>query len=119
MIAEKNIRETILNIVERIVRDYQPEKVILFGSFAYGAPGEDSDVDLLIVKDTDKSPLERWMEVKKILRGTARELPVSPLVYTKNEIEERKGMKDFFIEEIFEKGIELAKKHKIPAGAMP
>ena len=91
-------------IVEKITREYQPKKVILFGSYAYGEPAEDSDVDILIIKDTDKKPIDRWIEVKRILRDVSKNTPVSPFVYTEKEIAARRTIKDFFIEEIFEKG---------------
>ena len=97
-------REKISKVVDRIILEYKPIKVILFGSYAYGSPTEDSDVDLLIIKDTDKRPIERWVEVKKLLRGVAKTLPISPLVYTQKEVEERTAIKDFFLEEIFDKG---------------
>lgn len=97
-------REIILKMVEKIIREYQPKKVILFGSYAYGEITEDSDVDFLIIKNTDERPIDRWMAVKKLLRDTARALPVSPLVYTEKELKERIAVKDFFVEEIFEKG---------------
>lgn len=99
-----NTRAIIREIAHKIVTEYKPKKVILFGSYAYGEPTEDSDVDLLIIKNTDKKPLDRWIEVKKILRHSARTIAISPLVYTEKEIEERNAVKDFFIEEIFDKG---------------
>ena len=99
-----NAREIILKMVEKIIKEYQPKKVILFGSYAYGEPTEESDIDLLIIKDTDKRPIDRWVEVKRVLRDTARTLPVSPLVYTEKEIEERMAIKDFFLKEILETG---------------
>ena len=104
MIGDEESRQIILGMAEKIIREYQPKKIILFGSYAYGEPTEDSDVDLLIIKNTDKRPIDRWIEVKKLLRDAARRLPVSPLVYTEEEIEEGNAIKDFFIEEIFEKG---------------
>lgn len=101
---EKNIKKIINNILDNLIKAYQPKKVILFGSYAYGNPTEDSDVDLLIIKDTDKRPLDRWIELKKILRDVSKTIPVSPLVYTEKEIEDRIAMNDFFIEEVMEKG---------------
>lgn len=92
------------DILQKIVAGYSPQKVILFGSYAYGQPDEDSDIDLLIVKDTGKRPLERWMEVKRLLRDRNRTVSVSPLVYTPRELEERLAIKDFFIQEVLEKG---------------
>ena len=97
-------KKIIAEITDKILKDYQPKKVILFGSYAYGEPTEDSDVDLLIIKNTDKRPIDRWMEVKRLLRETSRTVPISPLVYTEKEIEQRIAIKDFFIEEIFNKG---------------
>ena len=104
MTNNTRLRKIITKIVDRILRGYKPKKVILFGSYAYGEPTEDSDIDLLIIKNTDKRPIDRWIEVKRLLRDISRTVPVSPLVYTEKEIEERIAIKDFFIEEIFEKG---------------
>jgi uncharacterized protein len=97
-------REMIKNIVQKLITGYKPEKIILFGSHAYGAPREDSDIDLLIIKETDKPSLDRWVEVKRLLRDRTRTVSVSPLVYTAGELEERLGIKDFFLEEVLEKG---------------
>jgi predicted nucleotidyltransferase len=104
MTNDTGARKIINDILDRILKGYKPKKVILFGSYAYGEPTEDSDIDLLIIKNTDKRPIDRWVEVKRILRDSSRMLPVSPLVYTEKEIEERMAIKDFFVEEIFEKG---------------
>ena len=41
--------QTIQDLCNRIVQDFQPERIILFGSYAYGNPTPDSDVDLLVV----------------------------------------------------------------------
>lgn len=98
------MEEIILKIVNEIKEKYQPIKIILYGSYSYGTPTPDSDIDLLIIKDTNKRHIDRWVELKKILRNVAPKTPVSPLVYNPKEIEERLTIKDFFIEEIFEKG---------------
>jgi len=97
-------REMIQDIVQKIVAGYSPQRIILFGSYAYGEPDEDSDIDLLIIKDTNKRPIERWMEVKRLLRDRSRTVSVSPLVYTSRELEARLALKDFFIQEVLEKG---------------
>ena len=102
-----NVRKIIPIIVEKIKADYNPQKIILFGSYASGNPDEDSDIDLLIVKNSDERPVDRWIKVRKLLRDTVKNIPVSPLVYTESEIEERKAVKDYFISEILEKGIVL------------
>jgi predicted nucleotidyltransferase len=104
MTTNTSFRKIITEIMDRILKGYKPNKVILFGSYAYGEPTEDSDIDLLIIKNTDKRPIDRWVEVKRLLRDDSRTLPVSPLVYTEKEIEERIAIKDFFVEEILGKG---------------
>lgn len=104
MIADLYIQEEISKIVEKLVKFYQPTKVVLFGSYVYGKPTEDSDIDLLIIKDTNKRPIDRWVEVKKILRDPNRKIPISPLVYSEKEIQERTAIKDFFLQEILENG---------------
>jgi len=102
--GDKREEALIAQLIAKIVREYKPQKIVLFGSYAYGEPDEDSDIDLLIVKDTDKRPIERWMEVKRLLRDRNRRISVSPLVYTPKELEERLAIKDFFIQEVLEKG---------------
>ena len=98
------IQHLIEDILRKIVAGYSPQKVILFGSYAYGQPDENSDIDLLIIKETRKRPIERWMEVKRLVRDRNRTVSISPLVYTPRELEERLAIKDFFIQEVLEKG---------------
>jgi len=100
----KEVEKFIKEIVKKIVKEYNPKKVILFGSYAYGNPTSDSDLDLFIIKNTNKRPIDRWIEVKRILRERQRMLSISPFVYTEKEVEERLSIKDFFIEEIFKNG---------------
>jgi len=107
MTSQADISEALQDIVRKLVEGYSPQKVILFGSHARGDASEDSDIDLLIIKDTEKPPAERWQAVKRLLRERGRRIPVSPLVYTSEEIAHRIAMKDFFIMEILEKGIVL------------
>jgi predicted nucleotidyltransferase len=49
------IQDNLREITDKIVGKYQPRMIVLFGSYAWGEPGPDSDVDLLIVKDTDNT----------------------------------------------------------------
>lgn len=55
MAGNKECKEIIIKMVEKIIREYQPKKVVLFGSYAYGKPTEESDADLLIIKNTNTS----------------------------------------------------------------
>jgi predicted nucleotidyltransferase len=51
------------------VKNVHPDKVILFGSYANGNPGEDSDLDLLVIKDMPQKRIQRGCEIRKYLRG--------------------------------------------------
>lgn len=62
MSVEKKIKE----ITNKIVREFDPEKVILFGSYAWGKPGPDSDVDLFVVKETSDPSLKRIEKLDRI-----------------------------------------------------
>lgn len=98
MIPQEKINE----VVERIVKNVKPEKVILFGSYAYGEPDEDSDLDILVIKESVLPRYERVREVKKYLRGI--KIPVDLIVYTPEEIDEWRGVKNSFINEVMERG---------------
>ena len=97
-------RKVIQSIMQRLVAEYAPQKVFLFGSHAYGEPGPDSDIDLLIIKETTERFIDRWATVQRILTGTHRSLPVETLVLTPQEMENRLAVGDQFIGEILEKG---------------
>ncbi len=64
----KEISRTIDKMVQRIVDRFDPERVILFGSYAREAAGPDSDVDLLIVMPVSGSKRERQLEIRRALR---------------------------------------------------
>jgi predicted nucleotidyltransferase len=97
-ITEEKIRQA----VQRIVDAVHPDKVILFGSYAYGTPDEDSDVDLFVVMESDQSIRERMMLLSEILRP--RPFPVDILTRTPTELEERLEIGDCFFKEIVTKG---------------
>lgn len=97
-----NKQKEIKKIVSQIAKGYKPEKVILFGSFAYGKPDKGSDVDLLVIKNTEESKKKRLLGVEKMLLD--RIMPLDILVYTPKEIENRLSLGDFFIEDIVKKG---------------
>ena len=97
--------ETVIQtIVNRIIREYSPEEIILFGSYAYGQPDDDSDLDLFIVKKTEDSPLKRRIELRGLLRDDQRRLPLGLLILTPEELKERLRIQDQFIQEIINRG---------------
>jgi len=90
------------DITRRIVEKLQPHKVVLFGSYAYGTPDLDSEVDLLVVMDSDESMAQRMRRVTEVAK--VRFLPMDVIVRTPAEMVERLAMGDFFLAEILEKG---------------
>ncbi len=61
-------RQVIINkIVDKIKLQYQPEKIILFGSYAWGSPSKDSDVDIVIIKKTEQKHRQRMLTVRRML----------------------------------------------------
>ena len=97
------VTDTLLaEITRRIVERFQPYQVVLFGSYAYGRPDLESDVDLLVVMDSDESMAQRIRRVMEVAK--VRFLPMDVIVRTPEEMAERLAMGDFFLAEILEKG---------------
>ena len=98
MISRQDIQAT----CDDIVREFAPLQVILFGSYAYGTPTEDSDVDLLVVMDIPES--ETRHQAVKIRQRIPRRFPMDVLVRSPEEITYRVSYNDWFLREITEKG---------------
>ena len=107
-----DIEPILKEIVEALVRDYQPELIILYGSYAYGTPTRHSEIDLFIVKETALQWVDRFVEVKEILFNPTRGIAVSPNVLTPAELDERLKMHDSFVEEIYNEGKRLYERHE-------
>ena len=101
-------RNPLINkLVEVIKINYKPQRIILFGSHAWGNPTEESDIDLLIIKDTDKPFHKRWAEVCRLVSKLRRGIAFSPFVITPDELRRRLELGDQFFEEIVRKGTVL------------
>ncbi len=98
MIAMREIRA----FARRIAAEFKPRRIILFGSYAYGTPTEDSDVDLMVVFAGRESAIERSLEMLRQLPypGFAMDL----LSRSEGEIRQRYRIEDWFIREIVDKG---------------
>ena len=103
MVASE-VREVIQDILEKLLAGYAPQKVILFGSYAYGTPRPDSDIDLLIVKETSERLIDRWVTVRRLLSDSKRMIPLETLVLTPEEISMRLAIGDQFLAEVMGKG---------------
>lgn len=104
MVNAKEVPEIIQDILEKLLTGYAPQKVILFGSYAYGDPTPDSDIDLLIIKETPERFIDRWVTVRRILSDPKRMVPLETLVLTPQEVSKRLTVGDQFLAEIMEKG---------------
>jgi predicted nucleotidyltransferase len=91
MIEANKINE----IVVRIANKFNPDKIILFGSYASGNATNSSDLDLLVIKDTDLPYHKRSFDIHKWLIGSM--VPMDILVYTNKEFEQEKNEKTSFL----------------------
>lgn len=100
----KEVNTIIKNLVNTLVQKYHPEKIILFGSYAYGNPAKESDIDILIIKKTDLPFLKRLFNVRRLVSSIRYGYPFEPLVLTPEELNERLNVGDDFFKEIVERG---------------
>ena len=97
-------------VVRKIVDEFNPEKIILFGSYAYGKPNIDSDVDMLVVMKSRERPTVRTARVIGSLLDI-KTFPMDLIVRTPAELQQRLAIGDFFIEEIVSLGKVLYERH--------
>ncbi|MFA6393744.1 MAG: nucleotidyltransferase domain-containing protein [Patescibacteria group bacterium] len=95
--SEKKIRE----ITNKIAKEYKPEKIILFGSHAWGKPHKDSDVDLFIIKETDNT-MNTAMEIDRSI--WPRPFPIDLIVYTPSKPREELRLEEPFVSKIAKEG---------------
>jgi predicted nucleotidyltransferase len=108
-------RQDLERLLNKLISDYAPRQVFLFGSHVYGEPDQHSDLDLLIVKETAKTPFQRRVEVGRIVQDKSRRTPIQPLVITPEELEKRIQSGDPFLTEIVERGEVLYDVERVQA----
>lgn len=91
-------------LAEIIVKNYRPEKIILYGSAASGKVHKDSDLDFCIIKESDLPMRKRIWEVYKSMREWRHVLPFEPVVFTPQEFIRKKNNADYFVREILKHG---------------
>ena len=96
--------QDITDVVAQMVERFHPQQVVLFGSYAYGTPTPDSDVDLLVVMETSLRHVEQAVEIRKAVDFP---FPVDLLVQTPQHIAERVALGDVFLREVLTKGVVL------------
>lgn len=85
-----DIENNLKTVVEKITSNFTTERIILFGSYAYGHPTTDSDIDLMVVMETDEKPHKRAVPIRKILKGIG--LSKDIIVKTSEEFERFKNI---------------------------
>jgi predicted nucleotidyltransferase len=101
MVTKRQINKLARFIAER----FRPERIILFGSYAYGTPNEDSDVDLLVVMPVRGHVVEKAIEIYRAMDALGAVPPALDLmVRSPAQLRRRIALNDFFLREIVERG---------------
>jgi predicted nucleotidyltransferase len=100
-------REQIRSYCEQIAREFKPEKIILFGSYAYGQPHEGSDVDLLVIMPTEDHPARKAAEIAV---SAPRHLPIEIIVRSPERIRDCLEERESFTTEVMSRGTVLYEK---------
>jgi predicted nucleotidyltransferase len=103
--------DSIAKISEKIVREFQPERIILFGSYAYGNPGPDSDVDLLVVLPFEDKGFWKSLEIPN---RVAPEFSVDLLARRPKDTQRRYAEGDPLIREALDHGKVLYERNRSP-----
>ena len=99
--------KTVRKIVDRLIQSYHPDKIILFGSHAYGHPRADSDVDLLVIKDTAEATQDRKTKVRQVVETARGGTSVDVFVLTPAELDHELRKGNHFYQDIVSRGIHL------------
>ena len=96
-------KEIVSEIVSKIKNQFKPQKIILFGSYAWGNPTEDSDIDLFIIMESSLRRDKRALQVQKMF--SQRTFPLDIIVYTPEEVKQSLERGNPFIREILNQGV--------------
>jgi uncharacterized protein len=105
---EKVDKALIDDIKTRIVEAVDPEKIILFGSYVYGKPSKDSDLDVLVIMKSDLSRYKRSVPIYRALTGIL--IPKDIIVYTPQEVEEWENVPQAFVTTALSRGKKIYEK---------
>jgi len=94
-------RSEIRAYVQRLAQEFNPDRVILFGSYAHGKPTDDSDVDLLVIMNHGKKNVEQAISIDRRINYS---FPLDLLVRTPAEIKRRIALRDVFLLSILKQG---------------
>jgi predicted nucleotidyltransferase len=99
-------RTQLAEVVAQIASEFRPERIVLFSSRAYGTPGYDSDVDLMVVMETPLRPLDQAVAIRQHL-DLRPIFALDVLVRMPLQIERGLAEGDFFVEDVILGGITL------------
>ncbi len=97
MVTDESIRA----VSDAIARSFSPERIVLFGSHAYGSPRDDSDVDILVVMPYEGNSLQKAAEIVRRVRPP---FSLDLVVRAPAELRQRLAWEDPFLRHIVEKG---------------
>lgn len=92
------------SLAQRIVERFHPQRILLFGSYAYGQPRPESDVDILVVLDTPMKESEQALQIRKAVNVL---FGLDLIVYTPERLAQRIAWGDSFLREITTQGVVL------------
>jgi predicted nucleotidyltransferase len=96
-------KEMIEKIIRKIRKQFKPQRIILFGSYAWGKPSDDSDIDIFLIMESNLRRDVRAYQVQKIFSD--RTFPLDIIVYTPEEVNQSLKRGTLFIKEILERGV--------------
>ena len=99
--GDKQVKKYLDGLREQIVRAVSPQKIILFGSYAYGQPNEDSDIDLLVIMPFEGSAHQQAFEIRRRINSS---MPMDLMVRTPEFVAQRLEWGDSFMREVVEQG---------------
>ena len=100
---DENLLET---ATQRLVAEFQPEQIWLFGSHAWGDPHDNSDVDLFVVlRDSDETPIRRAQRAHRCLRGLR--MPKDVIVPTRAQVDRYKHLRASLFHQVLHQGRKL------------
>jgi len=104
------IADRLLPYLRVLIEQFQPQQVILFGSYAYGQPDEHSDVDLLVIKPLEQSPVREAAEILRAwrpIRWQGDSLPFELIIETPANHSIRRSKPGSFYSEVVRSGLKL------------
>ena len=106
-------RAVIQSFVDQVVRQFRPAKVILFGSYAYGQPTDDSDVDLMLIMP-HKGPAAHM--ATRVRLACPRSFPMDLIVRSPAEVRRRLARGDSFLQDVTARGVVLHESYNTRMG---